>query len=125
MGLIGSHKLVDGLNRFLLDLPDLTFFGQVPQISWLENASGDWLWYCIWAGSMDRPSWKRGAVEIWEIASEGDFSVTHKVLSPALSAGQHRGGPDWWAIPGHRLTDEITSMGIVKKRWNLCVGQNL
>ena len=72
---------------------DVSFFydpatvGCQPQISWLEDAkTGRWIAYAIWAGPIEKVGWKKGMVELWELACIGDCNpdLLRDLLQPRL-----------------------------------------
>ncbi len=100
--------------------------GYTPKISWIERPNGHWKAYAIWAGPMDRIEWKKGAVEIWEIAcaEDSDPESLRALLQPAVvagRAGRADGSPHWWAVPGHRITRQMMALGAEESPRALCV----
>jgi hypothetical protein len=110
---------------------DVSFFydpalvGCQPQISWLEDAkTRRWIVYAIWAGPVEKVGWKKGAVEIWELACAGDcdLALLRDLLQPICAAARTGNGQvDWWAVPGHTLTQQLIALGFVERPRSLCV----
>jgi GNAT superfamily N-acetyltransferase len=126
-----------GSGGFLADRPDslecwtkASFFyhanaiGCIPQVSWLEDElSGSWTAYAIWAGPIEKIDWKRGAVEIWELACRDNCTTEalNQLLRPACEAARRGDGYiDWWAAPG-RLTERMLALGFTELPRSLCV----
>jgi hypothetical protein len=110
---------------------DISFFydsaavGCQPQISWLEDAkTGQWIAYAIWAGPIEKVGWKKGMVELWELACVRDRNpdLLRDLLQPACSAAHKGNGQvDWWAVPDHALTQQLIALGFVERPRSLCV----
>jgi hypothetical protein len=110
---------------------DTSFFydphtiGCVPRISWLENPeTGEWEWYAIWAGPIEKVDWKKGAVEIWELgcSTHCDAESLRRLLQPACAAARRGGGyVDWWAVPNHPLTEQMVAAGFAEMPRSLCL----
>jgi GNAT superfamily N-acetyltransferase len=104
---------------------DLNSVGSIPQISWLENAAtGRWVAYAIWAGPIEKVDWKKGVVEIWELAcaEDCDLESLRRVLQPACMAARNGSGRvDWWAVPDHPLTQKMLALGFEERPRDLCV----
>jgi hypothetical protein len=110
---------------------DVSFFydpaivGCQPQISWLEDVkTGRWIAYAIWAGPIEKVGWKKGAVEIWELACAGDcdLALLRCLLQPTCAAARAGSGQvDWWAVPGHTLTRQMHALGFFERPRSLCI----
>jgi GNAT superfamily N-acetyltransferase len=98
--------------------------GCIPQVSWLQDeSSGSWTAYAIWAGPIEKIDWKRGAVEIWELACRDNCSTKSldQLLRPACQAARKGSGyVDWWAVPG-RLTERMLALDFTELPRSLCV----
>ena len=106
---------------FFYDAPTV---GCIPQISWVEDASGRWIAYAIWAGPIRNVGWKRDLVEIWELAcvDNCDVESLRRVLQPACTAAcEGNGHIDWWAVPGHALSEKMLTLGFMEMPRSLCV----
>ncbi len=104
---------------------DPTIVGCRPQISWLEDEkTGQWIAYAIWAGPIEKVAWKKGLVELWEVActKDCDLASLRHLLQPACAAARQGNGElDWWAVPGHALTQQMLALGFIEKPRSLCV----
>ena len=122
----GHAGFMAGRPESLNQWADASFFydpaslGCTPQISWLD----DWRAYAIWAGPIEKVGWKRGAVEIWELACREDCDLESltKLLKPACAAARHgKSRVDWWAVTGHALTEKMLALGFVEQSRGLSV----
>lgn len=126
-----------GYGGFMADRPgsldqwaEISFFydpsaiGCTPQISWLEDASGRWTAYAIWAGPIRKVGWKKDVVEIWELAclDDCDLESLRRLLEPARAAAiEGNRQIDWWAVPEHQLVKQMLALGFEERPRSLCV----
>jgi GNAT superfamily N-acetyltransferase len=106
---------------FFYDPPTV---GCIPQISRVEDTTGHWIAYAIWAGPIRNVGWKKDLVEIWELACADNCDVEslRRVLQPACAAASDgKGHIDWWAVPGHALTERMLTLGFTEMSRSLCV----
>jgi GNAT superfamily N-acetyltransferase len=102
---------------------DADAMGYTPQISWLEDSRGTRKSYAIWAGPMNKPAWKKGAVEIWELAcaADCDDASLGALLEPALRLASPTTSVDWWSPTGHILAGRLQTLGFAPRPNSLCV----
>src|ERR1017187_32647 len=127
-----------GYGGYMADRPesldrwaDISFFydpatvGCQPQISWVEDfKTGRWIAYAIWAGPIEKVGWKKGMVELWEVACARDYdlvSLRHLLQPACVAARKGIGQLDWWAVPDHALTQQMIALGFAEKPRSLCV----
>ena len=75
-------------------------------------------------GPIEKVAWKKGLVELWEVAcaKDCDLASLRRLLQPACAAARQGNGElDWWAVPGHALTQQMLALGFVERPRSLCV----
>ena len=91
---------------------------------WRMRRPGDGLPTQSGRGRLKRSGGRRGW---WKF---GNWLVTEIAISlccviscnpPALPPAQGNGQIDWWAVPGHTLTQQMLALGFVERPRSLCV----
>ena len=75
-------------------------------------------------GPIGKVGWKKGAVEIWELACAGDCdsALLRCLLQPiCIVARTGNGQVIWWEFPVTPLTHQMLALGFVEGPRSLCV----